>query len=59
MRFILSMPWVTCGQEKRVLAKEINFLEEINLSRQKQNCRFYLFGKSWYFFTKHVRHVSR
>ena len=29
-------------------------LEEINLSRQKQNYRFYLFDKSWYFSAKHV-----
>ena len=29
-------------------------LEEINLSRQKQNYRFYLFDNSWYFPTKHV-----
>ena len=25
MRFISSMPWVTCGQEKGVPAKGINF----------------------------------
>ena len=29
-------------------------LEEINLSRQKQNYRFYLFDKSWYFPAKYV-----
>ena len=29
-------------------------LEEINPSRQKQNYRFYLFDKSWYFPAKHV-----
>ena len=29
-------------------------LEEINLSWQKQNYRFYLFDKSWYFPVKHV-----
>ena len=29
-------------------------LEEINLSRQKQNYRFYLFNKLWYFPVKHV-----
>ena len=29
-------------------------LEEINLSRQKQNYGFYLFDKSWYFPAKHV-----
>ena len=45
MRFISSMPRVTCGQEKAVPAKGIYFprgfisLEEINLSRQKQNYR--------------------
>ena len=32
-------------------------LEEINLSRQKQNYRFYLFDKSWYFPFKHVIYV--
>ena len=32
-------------------------LEEINLSRQKQNYRFYLFDKSWYFPAKHVIYV--
>ena len=29
-------------------------LEEINLSWQKQNYRFYLLDKSWYFPVKHV-----
>ena len=29
-------------------------LEEINLSRQKENYLFYLFDKSWYFPAKHV-----
>ena len=29
-------------------------LEEINLSRQKQNYGFYLFGNSWYLPAKHV-----
>ena len=29
-------------------------LEEINLSRQKQNYGFYLFDKSWYLPAKHV-----
>ena len=29
-------------------------MEEINLSRQKQNNRFYLFNKSWEFSVKHV-----
>ena len=30
------------------------FLEEINLSRQKQNYGFYLIDKSWYLPAKHV-----
>ena len=54
MRFISSMPWVTCGQEKGVPDKGIYFPIEINLSRQKQNYRFYLFDKSWYLPAKHV-----
>ena len=54
MRFISSMPWVTCGQEKEFRLKRFISLEEINLSRQKQNYRFYLFDKSWYFPAKHV-----
>ena len=29
-------------------------VEEINLSRQKQSYRFYLFDKSWNFSVKHV-----
>ena len=37
MRFISSMSWVTCGQDKGVPAKGSISLEEINLSRQKQN----------------------
>ena len=36
-RFISSMPWVTCGQEKGVRLKGFISLEELNLSRQKQN----------------------
>ena len=51
MRFISSMPWVTCGQEKGVPAKGIYFPRENKLSRQKQNYRFYLFDKSLYFNT--------
>ena len=54
MRFISSMPWVTCGQEKGVPAKGFISLEEINLSRQKQNYGFYFFDKSWYLPAKHV-----
>ena len=33
MRFISSMPWVTCGQEKEFRLKGFISLEEINLSR--------------------------
>ena len=54
MTHISSMPWVTCGQEKEFRLKRFISLEEINLSRQKQNYRFYLFDKSWYFPAKHV-----
>ena len=36
------MPWVTCGQEKEFQLKGFISLEEINLSRQKQNYRIYL-----------------
>ena len=45
-----------CRQEKGVPAKGIYFpsIEEINLSRQKQNHVFYLFDKSWYSPAKHV-----
>ena len=48
------MPWVTCGQEKEFRLKGFISLEEINLSRQKQNYRFYLFDKSWCFPIKRV-----
>ena len=54
MRFISSMPWVTCGQEKGVPAIETYFPEEINFSRLKQSHRFYVFDKSWNFSIKHV-----
>ena len=40
--------------EKGVPAKEIYFLEEINLSRQKQSYHFYLFYKSWNCSVKNV-----
>ena len=33
-------------------------LEEINISGHKQNYRFYLFDKSWYFPIKHVIYFS-
>ena len=49
MRFISSMPWVTCGQENEFRLKGF-----INLSRQKQNYGFYLFDISWYLPAKHV-----
>ena len=41
-------------RKKEFPPKAFIFLEEINLYRQKQNNRFYLFDKSWYFPTKHV-----
>ena len=41
-------------QEKKFWLKEFISLEEINLSRHKENNRFYLFDKSWYFPAKHV-----
>ena len=41
-------------RKKEFLLKRFISLEEINLSRQKQNYRFYLFDKSWYFPAKHV-----
>ena len=41
-------------RKKEFRLKRSISLEEINLSRQKQNYRFYLFDKSWYFPAKHV-----
>ena len=41
-------------RKKEFRLKGFISLEEINLSRQKQNYRFYLFDKSWYFPYKHV-----
>ena len=41
-------------RKKEFRLKRFISLEEINLSRQKQNYRFYLFDKSWYFPAKHV-----
>ena len=41
-------------RKKEFLLKGFNSLEEINLFRQKQNNRFYLFDKSGYFSAKHV-----
>ena len=41
-------------RKKEFRLKGFISLEEINLSRQKQNNRFYLFDKSWYFLVKHV-----
>ena len=40
--------------KKEFQLKGFIFLKEMNLSRQKQNYRFYLFDKSWYFPAKHV-----
>ena len=53
MCFISSMPWVTCGQEKGVPAKEIYF------PRGNQNNRFYSFDKSCFFSAKHVIYYFR
>ena len=50
----------TCVSSHRVVRKKqfrlkgFISLEEINLSRQKQNYGFYLFDKSWYFSAKQV-----
>ena len=41
-------------RKKEVPLKGFISLEEINLSRQKQNYGFYLFDKSWYLPAKHV-----
>ena len=41
-------------RKKEFQLKGFISLEEINLSRQKQNYRFYLFDKSCYFPAKHV-----
>ena len=41
-------------RKKEFRLKGFISLEEINLSRQKQNYRFYLSDKSWYFPVKHV-----
>ena len=41
-------------RKKEFRLKGFISLKEINLSRQKQNNRFYLFDKSWYFPAKHV-----
>ena len=53
------MPWGTCGQEKEFRLKGFISLEEINLFRQKQKYRFYLFDKSLYFTAKHVIYESK
>ena len=44
-------------RKKEFRLKGFISLEEINLSRQKQNYGFYLFDKSWYFPTKHVIYI--
>ena len=41
-------------RKKEFRLRDLFPIEEINLSRQKQNYRFYLFDKSWYFPAKHV-----
>ena len=41
-------------RKKEFWLKGFISLEEINLSRQKQDYRYYLFDKSWYFPAKHV-----
>ena len=41
-------------RKKEFQLKGFIFLEEINLSGQKQNYGFYLFDKSWYLPAKHV-----
>ena len=41
-------------RKKEFRLKGFTSREEINLSRQKQNYRFYLFDKSWHFPAKHV-----
>ena len=41
-------------RKKEFRLKGFISLEEINLSRQKQNYRFYLLDKSWYFPIRHV-----
>ena len=58
----MNMPCVSSNRclgplvvrEKEIHQKLFISLEEINLSRQKQNYRFYLFDKSWNFSVKHV-----
>ena len=42
-------------RKKEFRLKGFISLEEINLSRQKQNYGFYLFDKSWYLPAKHVK----
>ena len=54
-----SVPSHRCHGSPVVRKKEFQLegfisLEEINLSRQKQNYGFYLFDKSWYLPAKHV-----
>ena len=54
MRFISSMPLIPVVRKKEFRLKGFISLEEINLSRQKQNYQFYLFDKSWFVSSKHV-----
>ena len=42
-------------RKKEFRLKGFISLEEMNLSRQKQNYGFYLFDKSWYLPAKHVK----
>ena len=46
--------WSVVVRKKEFRLKEFISLEEINISRQKQNYIFYLFDKSWYFSVKDV-----
>ena len=44
-------------RKKEFRLKRFISIEEINLSRQKQNYGFYLLDKSWYLPAKHVIYV--
>ena len=58
MDLISSKPWVTCDREKGVPAKWIYCPRGNKSYWQKQNNRFYLLYKSWYFPDKHVLYMS-
>ena len=49
--------WSPVARKKEFRLKGFISLEEINLSRQKQNYVFYLFDKSWYLPAKHVIYI--